>query len=216
VVVGWRHPAVPAALAGDGVVAVPGPGGYLLADRRDRPSALGAMHDLAAGRPDGPEVTVTLAVGTTGQAMALTSVWSEETRRLVNRIWPGPLTVIVPDRDEAEDGAVRLTMPAARPLRRWCRDHGPLALTELRRPGGQPVRSVADVLSLPGGARLTLVVDGGPCEGPGPTVVDCRVSPPRVAQVGAVPEAHLDAALLMGSLRRRWARATRPPRSDQP
>jgi hypothetical protein len=59
------------------------------------------------------------------------------------------------------------------------------------------------VRSLGAGSGLALVLDGGRCEGPGPTVVDCRVSPPVVRRVGELPEAYVDAVLLMAARRRR-------------
>ena len=52
--------------------------------------------------------------------------------------------------------------------------------------------------------RIALVVDGGICRGPGPTVVDCTVSPPVVRRVGALPESYVDAAMMMGHRRRKW------------
>ena len=61
------------------------------------------------------------------------------------------------------------------------------------------------------GSGLALVLDGGTRQGPGPTVVDCRVSPPVVRQVGALPESYIDAVLLLAAQRRK--RLRKRPRS---
>jgi tRNA A37 threonylcarbamoyladenosine synthetase subunit TsaC/SUA5/YrdC len=151
-------------------------------------------------------------VGRRAQAIQLTPEWSKETSLVTDRMWPGPLTVIVPAPATNDDpvcadvgeAVVHLTMPAWRPLRGLCRRTGPLAVVALRRADGEPFLSADEV-----GAHLTdqdvaFVVDGGLRRGPGPTVVDCTVSPPTVHRVGALPESYVEAALLMGLRRRSW------------
>jgi len=193
-----------AALAAGQVIAVPGDGGYLLVARHGDDRAVARLRALGPSPPDsGP---LDIVVGRRDQAMALASAWSRETGILTNRMWPGPLTVVVPARPDAGDRTrgVGITMPATRALRALCRAGGPLAACALRRPGGAPIVSPAEVAARFTSSDLALILNGGICHGPGPTVVDCTASPPAVRHVGALPEHYVDAALMMGNRRRKW------------
>jgi tRNA A37 threonylcarbamoyladenosine synthetase subunit TsaC/SUA5/YrdC len=190
-----------AALAAGEAIAVPGDGGYLLATRHelyDPAARLGALGPVTA-EPDPGAV----AVGRREQAVALASVWTKETAILTDRMWPGPLIVMVPAR--AADGrpVVHITMPATRALRALCRESEPLTVCALRRPDGVPIVDPAEVEVRLIASDVALIVDGGVCRGLGPTVVDCTSSPPVVRHVGALPESYVDAALMMGNRRRR-------------
>jgi len=193
-----------AALAEGRVIAVASDGMYLLV------AGLGLDGAAAVQRALGPNPTdfgpFHVVVGRLDQAIALASEWTKETGILTTRMWPGPLTVMVPARPGTGDGdpVVRITMPATRAPRALCRDREPLLACGLSRPDGTPIVDPAEV-----GARFTstdvaLIVDGGICRGPGPTVVDCTASPPMVRHVGALPEHYVDAALMMGNRRRKW------------
>ena len=154
-----------------------------------------------------------VAVGRPADAVALSSDWSLTTRQLTESVWPGPVVVVVAARDDPPGGpdggaSIRLATPAPRAVRLICRAAGPLA-TVAARVGGSPLTTAEGVRSHYH-AAVALVLDGGPCQGPGPTVVDCRVSPPLV-RPGAVPEAYIDAVLLMAARRRKrfWSRSAR-------
>jgi L-threonylcarbamoyladenylate synthase len=202
---------VPTALADGAVVVLPGTGGYQLAARVDRPSAMARFAALTPSLAGGS--VAERAVGRTEQAIALAADWTDETRRLTDRHWPGPLTVIVPaaDPDQPGGGSVSLIMPPERPLRRWCREGGPLALATLRGADGQPLTGLDEVRAHCSRADVAVILDGGTRAGPAPTVVDCRVAPPEVRLVGALPLAYIEAARLVGARRRGWFRRA-PPR----
>ena len=51
-----------------------------------------------------PPKPVHVVVGRRDQAVALASVWTNETAYLTDRMWPGPLTVVVPARAGGGDG----------------------------------------------------------------------------------------------------------------
>ena len=82
---------VQAALAGGAVVAVPGVGGYCLAVQVGTPGAEARLDALAAD-PDGPHYSV----GNRDDVRALTSGWTDEVERLLERCWPGPVDVFLP------------------------------------------------------------------------------------------------------------------------
>lgn len=207
------------ALAQARAVALPGDGGYQVAVRHDHPGAFAMLRTHGAPASDGGRQIV---VGHRTQAAALTTAWSKQTAHLTDRMWPGPLTVILAARlDESApagsgDPVVQLTMPAWRPLRTLVRRTGPLAVTYLQGTDGGPVVSAEDVRArliaadapaadAPADAtagEVVFIVDGGPRRGPTSTVVDCTSSPPRVLHAGALPESYVEAALLMGGRRR--------------
>ncbi len=202
-------PEVAEALAAGRAIAVPGDGGYQLAVRHNLRDAMALLQERCAPAAEaGPQI----AVGRRSQATELTSHWSKETAQLTDRMWPGPLTVIVPGRaderlpSQPREGVVHLTMPAWRPLRVLCRQGGPLVVMALRGADGEPLVTAEEVQAHLTDGDVALVVDGGLRRGPGSTVVDCTLSPPRVQRVGALPESYVEAALLMGARRRGWFR----------
>jgi L-threonylcarbamoyladenylate synthase len=197
---------VAAAVQAGQVIAVPGDGGYQLAIRHTDPAALAGFESrgCCAASP------FQIMVGRRAEAVQLTSEWGKETAQVTDRMWPGPLTVIVPagadqpgtvGRDEA---VMRVIMPSWRPLRALCRRSGPLAWATLCRADGQPIATADEAAVLLLDEDVALVLDGGPRRGPGPTVVDCTVSPPVVREVGALPASYVEAALMMGRRKRSW------------
>ena len=117
------------ALAAGRAVAVPGDGGYQLAVSN---ADVGCPRALACP-------TALLQAMRTGrswwvagqQAAALSAPWNKQTSHLADRMWPGPLTLILPARRRCArvagpgDSVVRITMPAWRPLRTLVRRSGP-------------------------------------------------------------------------------------------
>ncbi len=194
---------VVAALADDQVVGVSGAGGYQLAARLGSDAALLALTSLVGSGPGGARHVV---IGRRGDAVGLASDWSETTRQLTESVWPGPLMVVVsarldlPFAVDPDDHSVRLAMPKARALRLVCRRTGPLAVVA---PGGEPPATAEDLRAQFALAGLGPVLNEGPYHGPGPTEVDCRVSPPAVRRVGELPAAYVDAVLLMAARRRK-------------
>jgi L-threonylcarbamoyladenylate synthase len=221
VVMARRLGEVAAALEVGQAVAVPADGGYQLAVRHSHSVALAGLRTRNGVVEE--DTPLHIMVGRRAQAVQLTPEWSKETSLITDRMWPGPLTVIVPAsagvddpvRADAREVLVHLTMPAWRPLRALCRRTGPLAMVALLRPDGEPLLSAEEV-----GAQLidqdvAYVLDGGLRRSPCPTVVDCTVSPPTVHHVGALPESYVEAALLMGVRRRSWfAKRSRPTASS--
>jgi L-threonylcarbamoyladenylate synthase len=201
------------ALDDGAVIAVPGVGGYCLVVRTGSPEGEDRLAALAAD-PEGPHY----AVGQREDVRGLTSAWTEELSRLLERCWPGPVEVFLPGAGarpyepgggpydvEAEAGgwAVTVGMPEGRALRKLCREHGPWRTVPLLLTGAVEVAHAFD----PG--DVACVVDGGPREGEPPTLVDATVTPVRVLREGALPGQFIDATMAMGA-RRRWFSRARP------
>jgi L-threonylcarbamoyladenylate synthase len=203
---------VSSALERGAVVAFPAVGGYCLAVQVGTNEAVERLEALAAD-PEGPHY----AVGHRDDVRALTSGWTEEIERLLERCWPGPVDVFLPrasDAAEATDEssftkpvapdgvdsggwAVTVGMPEGRALRRLCKEHGPWRTIPLTFNEPAEVANAFDV------ADVALVVDGGRREGEPPTLVDATVTPVRVLREGALPSQFIDATMAMGN-RKRW------------
>lgn len=180
------------------VVAVPTDTVYGLAARVDRPEGIAAVF-AAKGRP--PGLALPVLVGRWRQAKRVARSWPRSAAVLAARFWPGALTVVVPVADDLAgrlggDGAtVGVRRPDDRLVRALCRRAGPLAVTSANRHGLPPCTTAADVAEVFDAAAVSLVVDGGRCDGEPSTVVDCTVRPPACLRQGAIPWSWIEASL---------------------
>lgn len=114
--------------------------------------------------------------------------------RVASRIWPGPLTVVLPVSGElpaaAPDGTVAVRIPGHAGLRGLLAELGrPLTATSANRSGEPPVLEPEAAARLLTGADAA-VVDGGRLPGgPPSTVVRLRDGRVEVLREGAVPAA---------------------------
>lgn len=166
---------VGAALRSGQVVALPTDTVYGLAALPDVEGATAGLFALKGRTADVP-LAVLCADADAALGLAAPEVVAEEVRRIADRLWPGPLTLVLPRRDGL---AYALGQPADTVGVR-CPDHplllalaaavGPIATTSANRhraPTPPTAAGVAEVF----GAELGLVVDGGPCVGVPSTVV---------------------------------------------
>jgi tRNA A37 threonylcarbamoyladenosine synthetase subunit TsaC/SUA5/YrdC len=89
---------------------------------------------------------------------------------------------------------------------------GPLLSVPLYGLDGQPLTKAADAAARFMAEDVELIAEDASRTGLPPTVVDARVSPPVVRQIGALPSAYVDAVLMMSIRRRRWGRRSSGPR----
>jgi L-threonylcarbamoyladenylate synthase len=113
---------------------------------------------------------------------------------LARRFWPGPLTIIVP-------ASVRIPLKVTGNTGRLALRHSrsttanqlielmnqPLISTSANISGHPTCRSGIDVFGMMDG-RVDLVLDGGPCSGPGATTVDITEPFWKLIKPGAVEE----------------------------
>ena len=123
-------------------------------------------------------------------------------RRLARRFWPGPLTLVVPraaripDEVTAGGPTVAVRVPDHELARALIRAAGaPLATTSANI-SGQPSPVVAPEVAAQLGARIAMILDGGPCPGGIPsTVVDVTGDVPIILRVGPISQRQIDAVL---------------------
>ena len=109
---------------------------------------------------------------------------SRQAKRLIDKFWPGPLTVIL----KSEDGKkIGFRMPANRVALELIKAVGvPVIAPSANISGKAPPTDAESVLEELGG-MIELVVDSGPTTiGVESTIVDMTVSPPKVLREGAI------------------------------
>jgi len=183
-----------ALLAGGGLVAFPTETVYGLGARIDRHDALARIF-TAKGRPTADPLIVHVA--DVAEARALAGAWPEAADRLVERWWPGPLTVVVPRRADLDDlvcaggDTVGIRLPAQPVARSLVRAAGaPVAAPSANRFGRISPTTAAHVVAEfgDGGDGPDLVLDGGACSlGVESTVVDLTGAVPVVLRPGGLP-----------------------------
>jgi L-threonylcarbamoyladenylate synthase len=112
-------------------------------------------------------------------------------RRLVDRFWPGPLTLVVPKRPDlpAELSmypTIGVRMPDHPVALALLRVTGPLAVTSANRSGEASPVTAQDVVTQLGGS-IGLILDGGSTPGGiSSTVVDCSGDIPVILRQGQI------------------------------
>ena len=173
-----------AALLADGaVVAFPTDTVYGVGVATTRPERLAALFALKR-RP--PEKRIQMLVSDLGQAIGAGGLADDVVRRLSERFWPGPLSLVLPTADgesqafRAPDHAVALDL---------IRAAGPIFASSANRSGEPETLGADDVLIAFATQQdeLAAVVDGGPVPGGvASTVLDVSVSPARILRAGPV------------------------------
>lgn len=118
-------------------------------------------------------------------------------RNLVDRFWPGALTLVLPRRVDLREldlggdpATIGVRCPDHRLVRELCREVGPLATTSAnrhRQPTPEDAAGVAEAL----GDAVPLVLDGGICAGDPSTVVSILGDEVRILREGRIPATEL-------------------------
>jgi L-threonylcarbamoyladenylate synthase len=148
------------------------------------------------------EKAIPILVAGVEEARRLVGELPSVAEALIQRFWPGPLTIVVPCGDRLPDGitsgtgAVALRAPDHPVTLRLLEEIGqPLAVTSANRSGATDPLAAGDVFAQLGG-RIDAVLDGGQCPGGRPsTVLSAAVEPPRVLRSGPIEPSDLSEAL---------------------
>lgn len=178
--------AVRAVQAEHGIVALPTETSYGLAvDPRDR-EAVGRVFELK-GRDT--EKALLVVAGSLTQLDSLVR-WPDPWRSRLEAVWPAPLTVILPVREDlaAAGGAtLAVRLPAHTLLRSLLLRVGPLTATSANR-SGEPPLTTARAVAAELGEDLALLLDGGPTPGgAASTLLDVSGARPRLLRPGPWP-----------------------------
>jgi len=143
---------------------------------------------------------IALLLGDASQLDQVSVDISESARRLGNKFWPGPLTLIVPRHPAlpeilAPTPTIGVRVPAHSDALALMTQTGPLAVTSANRSGDRNTCTAKEVLRQLDG-RIHLIIDGGPTPGGVPsTVVDCTSLELKVLRPGPLSLATLVSVL---------------------
>ena len=191
-------------LRAGGIVALPTDTVYGIAVALATPGGIERLFHVKQ-RP--PDRAIALLLADAAQASEL-GVVSPAAEALAAALWPGPLTLVLPARPDAEwpqvlagDGpTVGVRLPDHASPRALAAAVGPLPTTSANRSGQPDALDVAMVIDeLDDG--VDLVLDGGRMPGSRPsTVVDLTVVPPAILRVGLIDEARIREVLAAAGL----------------
>ena len=179
-----------AALRAGGVVLIPTDTVYGLAALTPA-----AEEDLFVLKDRPADRSIAVLVADRPAAESLAASVPPTLAELMDRHWPGPLTVVLPRRMAAgtQIGGDAETVGVRCPDHPWLRtllaEVGPLATTSANRHAHPTPPQAADALStlLPdphSGAHVAVAIDGGPCRGEASTVVTWRDDELQVLRPG--------------------------------
>jgi len=186
-------------LRSGGIVALPTATVYGIAVALDTP---GGVEKLFAAKRRPLDKGIMLLLSDAAQAPEI-GQWPVSAAALAEALWPGGLTVIVPQRPDvplqpalaAGTATIGLRVPDHAAPRALAAAVGPIPTTSANRSGEPDARDAAVFLAQLGDA-IALVLDGGPAHGgPASTIVDCTVEPPRILRVGAIAVEAVEAVL---------------------
>lgn len=172
-----------------GLVVLPTETLYGIAADHANPEALERLSALKGRTPDKP---FGLILASAGEAEQLSAGVTPSARRLMQRHWPGPLTLILAARPGLHQslvykGGVAMRLSPHPVAAHLAKALGRAITATSANPAGHPAPASVDQLhpSIAGG--VDLILDAGPTPGgPPSTLADARREPPRVLRQGAV------------------------------
>jgi len=179
------------------VIAIPTDTVYGIACLLDKEEAI---HEIYRIKERDAAKAIPLLIGEYEQVICASDGLSISAQKLAKRFWPGPLTLIISKRLELPEiltpySTVGVRMPDHKWLRQLIRRSGVIAATSANISGGENPCTAKDVLRQLDG-RISLIVDGGTCEGGIPsTVVDCSAEEFKILRVGGINEEDIQGAL---------------------
>jgi len=177
------------ALAAGWPVGIPTDTVYGLAADPFQPGATDRVFE-AKRRPRA--LNLPLLVDGIEQALSVATAVPSIALALMDRFWPGALTLVIPVRpglgtDLGEDEAtVGVRCPDHPVPLALCAATGPLATTSANR-HGQPTLTTAEEVAGEFGDEVPVVLDAGTCTGDPSTVVDCTGVEPKLLREGRIP-----------------------------
>lgn len=189
-----------AVLRSGGLISFPTDTVYALAAALDQPAALQAIY-AAKGRSLTKAIPVLLssAAGLSQVAAPLPT----RIHRFIESLWPGPLTVVIPAREEIPEAVTVTSSEGGRTVAVRVPDHQ-LARTLIERAGGALAATSANLSGRPPattaqaavhqlGSWLQAVLDGGPAPGGvASTIISITPEGPKILRLGDLTAADLE------------------------
>jgi L-threonylcarbamoyladenylate synthase len=127
---------------------------------------------------------------------------SAKARSLMEKLWPGPLTLVMPRRRAVPDivtsglDTVAVRLPAHAVARAIIAYSGTAVAAPSANPFGYLSPTLAEHVAQGLGDRVEIIVDGGPCSvGVESTVLDMTVEPPHILRPGGMTAEAIEAVI---------------------
>lgn len=160
-----------------------------------------AVTAVLAAKARGRDLPPPVLIPTARTAQGLATEIPDYARRLMERFWPGPLTLVLKAHTSLQwdlgdtNGTVALRMPADEIALQLLADVGPMAVTSANSTGSPPARTADEAITMLSDS-VAVFLDGGPVSSDGPsTIIDCTGRTPATLRDGALPQHVIDAAL---------------------
>jgi L-threonylcarbamoyladenylate synthase len=141
-------------------------------------------------------------VASIGEVGRVAEIPGAKARLLMEALWPGPLTLVMPRRAEVPDivtsglDTVAVRLPAHPVARAIIAYSGTAVAAPSANPFGYLSPTTAAHVAKGLGDRIDFIVDGGPCAvGVESTVLDMTVDPPHVLRPGGMPAEAIEAVI---------------------
>lgn len=150
-----------------------------------------AVQSIYAAKGRSEEKAIPVLLGDFGDIDQVAASLPPMARRLAERFWPGPLTLVVRRKPTlpaavSSTDTIGVRVPDHVVARALLRAAGPMAVTSANRSGEASSRTASEVISQLSG-RVALVVDGGVTPGGvASTVLDCTNTQPRILRQGPI------------------------------
>lgn len=182
-----------------GLVAFPTETVYGLGADALNEAAAGKIY-AAKGRPsDNPLI---VHISNMSMVDKLAEEISEDARRIMNRFWPGPLTVIlkkrkaVPDATTGGLNTVAIRMPSHKLAQQLIEISGICIAAPSANTSGRPSPTTADHVMQDMNGRIDMILDGGPVSiGIESTIVDLSEDEPVILRPGYITKTMLEEAI---------------------
>ena len=160
-----------------------------------------AVTRLLAAKGRGRDMPLPVLVSAVITLDALTTRVPEWARVLIDRYWPGPLTVVCFHQSSLQwdlgdtRGTVAVRMPLHDITLELIQRTGPLAVSSANSTGMPAATNAEEAIDMLGD-EVAVVLDAGETPGEQPsTIVDCTGDRPRILREGAIPAAEIHRVL---------------------
>ncbi|MCJ7537808.1 MAG: L-threonylcarbamoyladenylate synthase [Anaerolineales bacterium] len=184
-------------LQNGGLVAFPTDTVYGLAALPSRDEFIECLY-MVKGRESSRAIAILIS---SAEQLSEVSISPNDTaRKLANRFWPGPLTLIVPRHPNLPDvlspnPTIGVRVPDHELALQLLRLTGPLGVTSANLSGHENTTTAQEVLQQLDG-RIHLLIDGGKSPGSVPsTVVDCSTEEPIILRSGPIDLDEIQSAI---------------------
>jgi L-threonylcarbamoyladenylate synthase len=160
-----------------------------------------AVASVLAAKGRGRDMPPPVLIPTARTAQGLATQVPDYAQRLMEKFWPGPLTLVLKAQTSLHwdlgetNGTVALRVPDHEITLELLGDIGPMAVTSANTTG-DPAARTADEARAMLGESVAVYLEGGTAgEGQPSTIIDCTGESPVTLRLGALSQADIDAAL---------------------